>query len=87
MISMQYKLVSAAIGVSAAIAMSAIGVAFSTTGSAQAPFTASPVTAPHATTGQTVTKTKSPSTPEISRAKPQMTGPAPLPPEEQGLPG
>jgi hypothetical protein len=45
------------------------------------------VTAPSATTGQTVTVTKAPSAPETSHAKPSVTGPAPLPPEEQGLPG
>ncbi|WP_123029369.1 hypothetical protein [Mycolicibacterium stellerae] len=87
MSSRQYKLVSAAVGVSAAIAMSVFGVAFSTVSSAQEPFKLSPVTTPAATTGQTVTLTKAPSAPQTSHAKPSIEGPAPLPPEEQGLPG
>ncbi len=87
MTSRQYKLVSAAVGASAAIAMSVFGVAFSTVSSAQEPLKLSPVTAPPATPGHTVTATKAPSAPETSRAKPSITGPAPLPPEEQGLPG
>ena len=87
MTSRKYKLISAAVGASAAIAMSGLGVAFSTVSSAQEPFKLSPVTAPPATTGQTVTATKAPSAPETSHAKPSVTGPAPLPPEEQGLPG
>ena len=38
-------------------------------------------------TGATVTKTVAPKTPAVTRATPGITGPAPLPPEEQGLPG
>ena len=87
MSSRQYKVISAAVGASAAIAMSVFGVAVSTVSSAQGPFTLSPVTAPSATTGQTVTATKAPSAPATSHAKPSIEGPAPLPPEEQGLPG
>ena len=87
MSSRQYKVISATVGASAAIAMSVFGIAVSTVSSAQEPFTLSPVTAPSATTGQTVTATKAPSAPETSHAKPSVTGPAPLPPEEQGLPG
>ena len=87
MSSRQYKVISAAVGASAAIAMSVLGVAVSTVSSAQEPFTLSPVTAPTATKGQTVTATKPPSAPATSHAKPSIEGPAPLPPEEQGLPG
>ena len=74
MSSRQYKVISAAVGASAAIAMSVFGVAVSTVSSAQEPFTLSPVTAPSATTGQTVTATKAPSAPATSHAKPSIRG-------------
>ena len=38
-------------------------------------------------TGATVTESAAPKTPPVTRAAPGITGPAPLPPEEQGLPG
>jgi len=38
-------------------------------------------------TGATVTATVPPTAPETSVATPRIKGPAPLPPEEQGLPG
>ena len=38
-------------------------------------------------TGATVTESAAPKTPPVIRATPGITGPAPLPPEEQGLPG
>ena len=39
-------------------------------------------------TGATVTESAAPKTPPVSgRARLGITGPAPLPPEEQGLPG
>ena len=38
-------------------------------------------------TGATVTESVAPKTPPVIRATPGITGPAPLPPEEQGLPG
>ncbi|HZN84699.1 MAG TPA: hypothetical protein VFC01_34140 [Mycobacterium sp.] len=38
-------------------------------------------------TGVTVTESVAPTTPPVIRATPGITGPAPLPPEEQGLPG
>jgi len=38
-------------------------------------------------TGATVTESAAPKTPPVTRATPGITGPAPLPPEEQGLPG
>jgi hypothetical protein len=37
--------------------------------------------------GATVTESTAPTAPPITRATPGITGPAPLPPEEQGLPG
>ena len=82
----QLKLVSAAVGASAAIAMGAIGVAFSTVSSAEEP-TPGPVATSEATTGETITTTTPPSTPETTQATPSIEGPAPLPPEEEGLPG
>jgi hypothetical protein len=39
------------------------------------------------TTEVTQTEQVDPTEPEVPDAKPQITGPAPLPPEEQGLPG
>jgi hypothetical protein len=38
-------------------------------------------------TGVTVTQTVTPDAPLIEQAAPSITGPAPLPVEEQGLPG
>ena len=73
--STKLKLVSATVGVTAAFAMGALGVAFSTVSSAGA------------TTGETITTTTPPSTPETTEATPSIEGPAPLPTEEQGLPG
>lgn len=83
----QFKVVSAAIGASAAIAMVGLGIATSTISSAQEPITPGPVTTPEATTGETITTTTPPPTPETTEAKPSIEGPAPLPPEEEGLPG
>jgi hypothetical protein len=82
--SKQFKRVSAGIGVGAAAAMCALGVAFSAFNSAP---TSSSVAKTQATLGQTVTQSKPPSQAAISEAKPSLKGPAPLPPEEQGLPG
>ena len=69
------------------MAMCVIGVTFSTLSSAQPLPAVGPVLTHEATTGETVTKAKPPSAPPTSKAKPSVTGPAPLPPEEQGLPG
>ena len=38
-------------------------------------------------TGATATESVAPTTPAVPEAKPGIRGPAPLPPEEQGLPG
>ena len=38
-------------------------------------------------TGVTITEPVAPTIPPVIRATPGITGPAPLPPEEQGLPG
>jgi predicted aconitase len=82
----QLKVVSAAIGAGAAIAMVGIGNATSTVSSAHEPITPGTVTKPEATTGETITTTTPRSTPQTTEAKPSIEGPAPLPPEE-GLPG
>jgi hypothetical protein len=84
--SRQFKLVTAGIGASAAIAISVLGVAFSTVSSAE-PVMTGPVPTSEATKGETMTIKTPPPTPSVNKAKPQITGPAPLPPEEQGLPG
>ncbi len=67
--------------------MVGLGIAFSTVSSAQEPITPGPVTTSEATTGETITTTTPPSTPETSVATPSIEGPAPLPSEEEGLPG
>ena len=86
--SKRLKLVSAGVGASAAIVMGGLGVAFSTVSSAEPePAPPGPVTTSEATTGQTVTSTTPPTEPSISEAAPSVTGAAPLPSEEQGLPG
>ena len=72
----------AVIGGSAIIAAGAAGI-----GIAQGSPTADQITADEMTTGQTVTATTAPSAAPIPQAVPEITGPAPLPPEEQGLPG
>jgi hypothetical protein len=38
-------------------------------------------------TGVTVTQSVAPTQPPVAQATPGITGPAPLPPEDQGLPG
>jgi len=45
------------------------------------------VAAPSMSTGATVTAATPPSAAPVSVAVPSIKGPAPLPPEEQGLPG
>ena len=76
------RIVLAGIGVTAVVAMGGLG-AFGTAGPADADgtFIAS------MTTGQTVTSSAPPSEPSVAAAKPLLKGPAPLPSEEQGLPG
>jgi hypothetical protein len=82
------RVVSAVIGASAVVAMGVLGVAFGTARSAAADGMPSErVPTPQVTTGQTVTNTTPPAAPVVSEAKPAVTGPAPLPSEEQGLPG
>ena len=82
----QVKVVSAGIGAGATIAMGVLGLTFSSVSSAQEPTPAEPTVTP-ATTGQTITTTIPPTEEPTSEATPSVTGPAPLPSEEQGLPG
>jgi hypothetical protein len=81
------KLISATAGVAGVLAMGVVSVAFGSTNVAE-PSTPGPVPTPTATTGETVVA-ETPAAPEASTssAVPPIKGPAPLPPEEEGLPG
>jgi hypothetical protein len=72
----------ALIGGSAVVAMGALGVALGQELTGQDATLHSDMT-----TGVTITQSVSPTEPQTSKAVPSITGPAPLPPEEQGLPG
>lgn len=72
----------AVIGASAVVAAGAAGI-----GIAQGSPSSDVITADEMTTGQTVTATTAPSEAPIPQAVPEIKGPAPLPVEEQGLPG
>jgi hypothetical protein len=83
------KLISATAGAAGVLAMGALSVSFGSSSVAE-PITPGPVPTPTATTGETVIE--SPAAPEateatVESAVPSITGAAPLPPEEQGLPG
>jgi hypothetical protein len=80
------KLISATAGVAGVLAKGASSIAFGSTSEAE-PSTPGPVPTPTATTGETVTdETPAPEASTWS-AVPPIKGPAPLPPEEEGLPG
>ena len=72
----------AVIGASAAVSAAALGVAI-----AQGPGDSSAMPRSDMTTGATVTATVPGSAEPVPQAVPGIKGPAPLPPEEQGLPG
>lgn len=73
----------AVIGGSAIIAAGAAGI-----GVAQGSPSSDAISADQMTTGETITATTAPPTEApIVEAKPEITGPAPLPVEEQGVPG
>jgi hypothetical protein len=80
------KMISVAAGATGVLAMGALSVAFSGTTVAE-PSNPGPVPTPSATIGETSTEAEAPSAPETSSAVPSIEGPAPLPPEEEGLPG
>jgi methylthioribose-1-phosphate isomerase len=72
----------AVIGGSAIVAMGAIGMAVG-----QEHTTSDAVISSGMSTGATVTQSTPPTALATSAAVPSIKGPAPLPPEEQGLPG
>jgi len=73
---------TAAIGASAVVMVGAVAVGIS-----QDPSKLGADAGSGMATAATVTQSVSPKTPSVTRATPGITGPAPLPPEEQGLPG
>ena len=72
----------AAIGASAVVTVGAVAVGINQDHSSLGTDASSSMS-----TGATVTQSAAPTTPPVTRATPGITGPAPLPPEEQGLPG
>jgi hypothetical protein len=72
----------AVVGVSAVVCIGALGAVTS-----QKEANPLAVTGSTMSTGATRTETAAPTTLPIPEAVPGITGPAPLPPEEQGLPG
>jgi hypothetical protein len=89
--STKLKLMSATAGAGAVVAMGALPVVFSETSSAAPePAPPGPVATSEVTTGETVseagetvTETAAPPTPATTIAEPSITGPAPLPQEQQ----
>ena len=77
----QIRLV-AAIGASAVVTVGAIAVTINQDRSSLGTDVSSGLS-----TGATVTESVAPTTPAVPEATPGIRGPAPLPPEEQGLPG
>ncbi|MGE2722955.1 hypothetical protein [Mycolicibacterium celeriflavum] len=77
----QVKLLSAAVGTSALLAMGAFSVASTTAAQDEPPVTPGPVTTSEITTGETSTDSKAPETPTTSVATPPVTA---EPPEEAG---
>jgi hypothetical protein len=80
------KLISATAGATGVLAMGALPVVFGGTSVAE-PTSPGPVPTPSATIGETSTEAEAPLEPSTSSAVPPIEGPAPLPPEEEGLPG
>jgi hypothetical protein len=72
----------AAIGASAVVTVGAVAVGINQDRSSLGTDASSGVP-----TGATVTESLAPTALSVPEAKPGITGPAPLPPEEQGLPG
>ena len=72
----------AAIGASAVVTVGAIAVGINQDSSSLGKDASSGMS-----TGVTVTESIAPTTPPVTLATPGIKGPAPLPPEEQGLPG
>ena len=72
----------AAIGASAVVTVGAVAVGMNQDRSSLGTDVSSGLS-----TGATVTESVAPTTPAVPEATPRIRGPAPLPPEEQGLPG
>lgn len=86
--SMNLKLMTAAAGAGALLAMGGITVATSSAEPAEpGPVEQSEITTGETTTEAPLTTTTAPESPSTESAAPEITGPAELPPEEQGLPG
>jgi hypothetical protein len=81
------KVIAASVGAGALIAGGALTAATTSWAEPAEPSTPGPVPTEEATTGATTIETTAPTTPTTSSAAPEVTGPAPLPPEEEGLPG
>jgi hypothetical protein len=84
------KLMTATAGAGAVLAMGALSVAFSETSSAEPePVPPGPVVTSEVTTGETAPagetsiETTAPPTPTTTIAEPSVTGPAPLPSEQE----
>lgn len=76
----QVKLLSAAVGTSALLAMGGFSLASTTAAQDEPPVTPGPVATSEITTGETVTESKAPETPTTSVATPPVTAePAPTP--------
>lgn len=81
------KLLAATAGAGALLAMGGVTVATTVSAEPVEPAPLGPVTTTAVTTGQTSTETTPPPIPETSVATPSIEGPAPLPPELEGVPG
>jgi hypothetical protein len=82
------KVMAASAGAGAVIAMGGLAVATNSWAEPETtPAPPGPVTTEAVTTGETITEAPLPVTTESLTAAPEVTGPAPLPPEEEGLPG
>lgn len=83
MMSTKIKMLTAAAGAGALLAMGGVTIATS----AADPAPPGPVEPTDATVGETSTLTTPPTTPTTPSAVPEIRGPAPLPSELEGVPG
>lgn len=82
------KVMAATAGAGALIAMGGLTMASNSWAEPSEPAPPGPVvSAEEITTGETTIETTAPEEPSTSSASPSITGPAPLPPEEEGVPG
>jgi hypothetical protein len=80
------KLMTATAGTGALLAMGGVAMATSAAEPSE-PAPPGPVTSTPATTAETTTLTTAPPAPTSPSATPEIEGPAPLPPELEGVPG